>query len=762
MRGNVNVFGICIGLLAAISSPVVPAYAQTSAEPVQSASSESGTIEEITVTAQRRAESIMSVPLAVSAFSQNDLANLGISNSSDLAGQVPSLQVNSAFGAVQPNFTVRGIGVANEHNPNQASPIGVYFDDAYIASRAAQGLQLFDLDRVEILRGPQGTLYGRNTTGGAINFISQQPSLGESNGYYEVGYGNYNTVTAQAAGETTISPNVAGLRVAFNYAHGDGYEQNIFPAQPAGNSTDSVAGRAILRVKPNDDLDVILKITLGRSNPTQAGVYDLGTGPNGNNTALNYSRAAHGLSFWQIDSDRLGYNFVATHGAELIVKYNFNDRLALETLTSFDYANAVFTQEGTGVNSPVFKQPLDTWYGNRFTMFNQEARITYTTEPTKVQAGVYYGYDSVKSNSYYWLLDGAADVHQQFTQVRQSYAVFAQADQSLTRKLSATLGVRYTVDRSKYEDYSSYLVPDSISFTGERNTGGQYWPPSQGVFFLGSYDPATGQIVSGPTIKLNSNKLTGRAALTYTFDSGQIVYASFSRGYRSAAYCGQCFLQTTIDQTKPETDDAYEIGTKGQFFGRKLAISADVYLTNYKNQQINEQIGLQTILSNVPKSQMKGVELEVTANPVRDLRLVLAADYLDATFKTLTLASGVLNGYQEPYAPKVTVNGHFDWQFARIGEGTFTFTPTVIYTSNVYFSPYDTADGNGPLSQPANTKVNAQLSYGTDRYKVWAWAKNLTDQKTFGDGLDLRASFGYYYLVPLAPRTFGVSVSRKF
>jgi iron complex outermembrane receptor protein len=121
MRKNVNVFGVCIGLLVASSLPSMPAHAQTSTVSV-----ESDTIEEITVTAQRRAESIMSVPVAVSAFSQKDLENLGITNSSELAGQVPSLQVNSAFGAAQPNFTVRGIGVANEHNPNQASPIGVW------------------------------------------------------------------------------------------------------------------------------------------------------------------------------------------------------------------------------------------------------------------------------------------------------------------------------------------------------------------------------------------------------------------------------------------------------------------------------------------------------------------------------------------------------------------------------------------------------------------------------------------------------------
>jgi outer membrane receptor protein involved in Fe transport len=157
---------------------------------------------EIVVTAQRRAQSVMDVPLAISAVSAQGLAAKGVTNSANLAQAVPNLQVSTNFGAAQPNFSMRGISVANEYNSNQVSPVGVYMDDVYLAARA-NGMGLFDLDRVEVLRGPQGTLFGRNTTGGAINFITRAPSLSGSNGYAEVGYGNFNTFTAQAAAETT-------------------------------------------------------------------------------------------------------------------------------------------------------------------------------------------------------------------------------------------------------------------------------------------------------------------------------------------------------------------------------------------------------------------------------------------------------------------------------------------------------------------------------------------------------------------------------
>ena len=724
---------------------------------------------EVVVTAQRREESIMKVPLAVSAFSQAELGNLGITNSHELNGLVPTLQVNSAFGDVQPNFSLRGIGVNNEHNPNQASPVGVYIDDAYISARVSQGLQLFDLDRIEVLRGPQGTLYGRNTTGGAINFLSHMPSLHGDSGNFEAGYGSFNTFTAEGAYETAFTEGVSGMRIAFNYAHGDGYEKNVFPTQPNGNSTDSAAARFIYKIKPSEGLDITFKLTAGNSNPTQAGVFNLGTAvanpvagkPADYNPVLDYSRTAHGLSFWQIDSNRLGYNKVKNFGSELVVKYAINDKLDLTSLTSYDTANAEFTQEGTGITSTVMSQPLDTLYGNKFTMFIQEVRLSYTTPDTKVQAGVYYGFDKDASDSYYWLFDGGANIHQYFDQTRKSVAVFAQWDQNLTSKLALTVGLRYTSDKAAYENYYSYLMPASVSQTGQRNTAPQYWDPAQAaVFALGS-SYSGGQIVPGPGLHLDNNAPTGRLALNYTFDNGQILYASYNRGYRNAAFCGQCFLNATLDTTEPEKDNAYEVGTKGRFFDNKLSISVDGFWIDYENQQTNEQIGVQSILTNVPKSRMRGFEFEGLAQLTPDLRVALSAGYLDAKFIQLTLSAATVNGLQEPYAPKVTANLHADWRLVRTANGSVTFTPSLVYASKVYYSPYNDLDGNGPLSQDANTKINAQLAYETDKYSVKLWGKNLGNKETFGDGLDLRG-FGYYYMIPLAPRTYGVSFGYKF
>ena len=226
---------LAASLLGSVSAPAI-AQTATSATAAQAGPAD------IVVTAQRREQSLLKVPLAISAISGQGLVTKGITNSAQLATAVPNLQVNSAYGNTQPNFSLRGISVANEYNSNQASPIGVYMNDVYLASRTSHGMGLFDLDRIEVLRGPQGTLFGRNTTGGAINFITKQPTLHGDNGYIQGGYGNFDTWTAQGAIETTMVDDQLGFRIAGNYEKGDGKFHNVYPG-----GRDPEIGRASCR-----------------------------------------------------------------------------------------------------------------------------------------------------------------------------------------------------------------------------------------------------------------------------------------------------------------------------------------------------------------------------------------------------------------------------------------------------------------------------------------------------------------------------------
>jgi Outer membrane receptor for ferrienterochelin and colicins len=162
-----------------------------------------GGLEEIIVTATRRSESLQDVPLAVSAVTGEELTKSGIFETSDLNRSSPNLQMSSAYGEAQPNFSIRGVGVGTEYNANAASPVGVYVDQVYQTFRPTHGQQLYDMEQIEVVRGPQGTLYGRNTTGGAVNFITRKPQLEGTNGNITLGAGNYSRKNAQGAIEFT-------------------------------------------------------------------------------------------------------------------------------------------------------------------------------------------------------------------------------------------------------------------------------------------------------------------------------------------------------------------------------------------------------------------------------------------------------------------------------------------------------------------------------------------------------------------------------
>ena len=290
----------------------------------------------IVVTAQRREQSVLEVPIAISAIGGDSLASKGITNSAALQSAVPNLQISSPYGSTQPNFSLRGISVANEYNSNQASPVGVYLDDVYLANRTAHGMGLFDLDRVEVLRGPQGTLFGRNTTGGAINFITRAPGLHDNEGYAEVGYGNFNTWTAQAAVETTMVENELGLRLAANYIKGDGQIRNVFPGGRDGNSQDTLQGRATLRFRPGDGpLDVKIKVYGGRDRGSQAAVQ-------------GFLPARAGLGFFETNENRLGLNRTEAYGISANVVYHVSDAITLTSITSRDAGKQNLQQAADG------------------------------------------------------------------------------------------------------------------------------------------------------------------------------------------------------------------------------------------------------------------------------------------------------------------------------------------------------------------------------------------------------------------------------
>ncbi|WP_334184692.1 TonB-dependent receptor [Novosphingobium sp.] len=740
---------LCCGVSnIAVAQEAAPAPQETAQMPQQTGAGD------IIVTAQRRSQSLLDVPLAISALGGDTLETKGISNSASLATAVPNLQVSSSFGRTQPNFSLRGISVANEFNANQASPVGVYIDDVYIAARTSHGMGLFDLDRVEVLRGPQGTLFGRNTTGGAINFITRQPKLKGTEGYVEAGYGNFNTFKAQGAIETTMVEDQLGVRAAVNYEKGDGQIRNVYPGGPDANSVNTLQGRVALRAKPGDGaLDIKIRAYAGRDRGTQA--TPLG---------IPSERAASGLGFFEVNENRVGLSRTNAWGAAANVSLELSPTVTLTSITSYDGGKLDLAQAADGSPQDV----LDIHWKSKFRQFSEETRINYEGDSLKLVGGLFYGWDRTVTDNRFNIgsalgagVDGGFFQH--YRQDRRSYAVFLQGDYDLTDKLVLTLGARYTWDRAKYRDGYAFLFAGGVDDA--------MTPIATTV----PCDTAPGTCAYDPNARFNldgkNNALTGRAALSYTFDNGMLVYASYSRGYRSGAFNGGSYTSSAgVNYVEPERVNAYEAGVKGRLLGNALTLSAAGFYYDYTNQQVQDlRAGPVNILVNAPKAQVYGGEVEATLRAAPGFVINASAGYLHATYKDLTLQGVDLSGNALPFAPRWTAQFGFDWKVIDAGSDTVTFSPSVNYFSRQYFSPFNTTDVagtgqvNSELQQGGYAKVDAALVWNHDNVQIRTWINNAFNRKVLAYGLDLRgAGFNYNLLVPAAPRTYGVTARLSF
>lgn len=725
----------------------------------------------IVVTAQRRSEALISVPLAVSAISGDDLAKRRITDPSALSATIPNLQVNDQTGGAQPNFTLRGVGLGNEFSDNQLSPIGFYVDDAYLVSRGSQGGQLFDLERVEVLRGPQGTLYGRNTTGGAINVITRKPKLAQANGYAEAGYGNFNDVRVRAAVEVTPVDGVFGIRLSGDFMRHDGYVENLFPGQPDEQSANSLSGRLAVRFKPSDSAEFNLRLSASRSRFWQPANYTIGTDPDGTNPFSGYNRGA--LGFFQTETElplKFDNNAKA---AQFTARFQLSDSLSLQSLTSYDKARLSQPQEADG--SPV--NLILTYFDSDAAAFNQELRLSYEGDGLKAQVGAYYGWDRLVVDNRYLLFGfledlgvpadptlhaGGASILQNYTQVRRSKAVFGQADYDLSDNLTATVGLRYTHDTGRFA----------------------------GTAFIGDYDflplvQTVGNPDGSPYQNAGKNDaLTGRAALEYRLANGGIVYASYSRGYRAGSFNGGAYFDNAqTDYIRPERVNAYEAGVKSKLFGGSTTVAAAAFYYDYSDQQLSEVRGIAVFLDNAGKSSIKGLELEMTSRLAKGFTLRGNLGLLDTRYDELFLEAGDqldangnpvldgngnpvpiindLKGNRLPFAPTVTVSAGFDWTVIDGSDWSFTVSPTVNYTSKTYFTPYNDRGNYGLVKDNGYALFDLSLTVEKGPWSLSIWGRNLTQSKYFVSGNNLEG-FGFVNLFQGNPRTFGASLRRNF
>ena len=735
---------MCFSALVAAPAIAQEQSDETTQDESQTEGDRASSSNTIIVTAQRREQAITDVPVAITALSSEALEARGVANTAQLGSVVPNLQVNSAFGNTQPNFALRGVSVVNEFNVNQASPIGVYIDDVYIANRTSQGQGLFDLERVEVLRGPQGTLFGRNTTGGTINLITRSPDLNGSNGFLEVGYGNFDTFTAQGAIEATLIENQLGVRLAANVIQGDGKFENVVPGVRDPGSEDVLQGRISVRARPGDGpLDIKVRAYGGRSRGAQ-------------NPAV--SSTSTGLEFFQVRQNRVGDYNTEAYGIAANIAYELSDIASITSITSYDAGEQFLDFNADG--SPI--DLLATPRRAKYDQFSEELRTNISLDRLELVAGVYYGTDTVRVNNRYLIgapvagLPFAVGYFQRYRQTRDSVAVFAQGDYELSEQLTLTVGARYTWDDAKYRDGRANLFA-FLDDTFDSDT----FVLAETVF--DPDDPAQDFSLDG------SNKaLTGRIALAYEFEDGTLAFASYNRGYRSGAFNGGSYTSTIgINYVDPEKVNAYEVGLKGSLGA--MTYSAAGFYYDYSDQQLTDlRPGPISFLVNAPKARILGAELETSTYVSNWLDIDLSLSYLDTEYKELSLEGVVLDGNKLPFAPEFSAQGSLNFTLFDTGDQRLMFRPSAVYTSQRYFSPFNEIDGsaiqnNVELQQGSTFVVDLNLAYEFSDFRVTGFVRNLFNEEIYSYGLDLRgAGFGFNLLVPQQPRTYGVQLRASF
>ena len=759
---------LAVGLLCSTAFvAATPAFAQS--DQPQTATTDSG-VGDLIVTATRRSENLQDVPLSISAIGTEQLASRGVTTSADLGQVVPNLQISSQYGDTSPNFSLRGVGVTNEFAANTASPIGVYVDEVSQTFRYTHGLQLYDLDRVEVVRGPQGTLFGRNTTGGAVSVFTRQPSLSGVNGYMTAGYGNYDRYKVQGAGEVTLVEDKVGLRVAFTRQEGDGYFKEPNPAfkQRSYGSLDTVGVRGSLRIKPSDNLDIKITGYYAKDDPVGYPLHYIGlvgADANGNGGTDFFGSSRAGLNYDQVTLDKGGNFKTEVGGGSLNINYKLDDNWSFTSVTGYAYSKYSLDIDNDATDNDVYF----IYYRSTGKDFSQDFRIDYESDKFESLLGVYYGSDTIDSNNivlaYNVLPDAPADTLPQewapgvansfnvafgYKQKRTTFAVYSESTIHVTDKLDLTGGIRYTKDHVDFLNAYSTPITDF---------------PGTPLFDL----------YRNVNLKNSYDNWSGRAIINYAWTDKIKTYVSFSRGFRSATYNGFGFVSSAaVYYVQPERLDSLEFGFKTRFFDDRLQLNGSLFHYDYKKQQVQEVIGGVAFLRSLD-ARVNGGELELLARPVRALTLRASVGYLDTKYKNNQLLSGVdVGGNEIPFASKWTASFGGDLTVAEIGTGKLVASAEVAYKSSIWYDAfndnqrpdptalYGPNDRTSLVGEGGYALVNGRLSYSTEKFTVAVWGKNITDKKYYPFGYDTAGAFGTVLLTPGTPRTYGVEATVKF
>jgi iron complex outermembrane recepter protein len=705
------------------------------------------TLAEIVVTAQKRAQNLQEVPVAVDAFSATTLAEAGAIQPVDLATMTPNLTAKNAVGNTAPIFALRGIGL-NDFATNGTQPVGAYVDEVYMVNNSQLGFQLMDLERVEVLKGPQGTLYGRNTTAGAINFISRRPTRTFEAGA-DVTVGNFGLTGIESYINGALGDDLSGRFSFSGERQFRGYFTNDTDGRNWGQSKRAGWRGQLLWDLGKTSVLVNLHGGIDKSDDWYYKYVDdaLGAGAYFKAAALAANPSIfHGLHTFEpppyIDNLSNGLTVSVDHD------YGFATVKSITSFESLEYARS--EDYGSG--------PLPNgWnnYAGHLTSYSEELRLTSNgSGPWSWIVGAFAGHDRLHENDRYNELYNPAFpgyiFDERYLQNTRSLALFTHNEIALGERLRLTAGIRYTDEAKRYTGGTF------ATFTTTAPAG---LPPLPASVFQFDTCPCLADT------QMKYREPTGKLGLDYRFER-VMLYVSASRGYKAGGITG--FYVTDPGGKlpyKPEFVNAYELGFKSSWADNRLRLNGAVFYYDYKDLQAfgpepldptNPSGFLEFRIFNVAKSRVQGAELEMSWLPLEGLKVDVGLGLLDT--KVLESQVGGVNvGNRLGNAP----NGEADTAISYKWALSPRLTATAGVDANWRGGTYYYVQNDPRQFIPAYFLWNPRFTLAGPG-EVWSvkfWMKNASNKlyfrEIFNDG-------GSVIGFPAPPRTFGATFSYRW
>ncbi|MDE2597551.1 MAG: TonB-dependent receptor [Sphingomonadales bacterium] len=779
--------------LTTLAAFAVPAFAQEAPQAAQQEDQQTAAddgLGDIVVTAQKRSENVQSVPIAISAVGSAFLESRGVDSIDKLGAIAPNVKIERA----PSSKTISQISIRGSVTINPAitwePAVGLYLDGVYIAKAQGSIFDVADLERVEVLRGPQGTLYGRNALAGAVNLVTKKPS-GELGGLAEVTYGSFNEWKFRGVLDLP-QMGILSAKISGQYRRRDGLI-NVVPNPVAGVPAARASSMTEADTIRNGSLMVQLRAEFSDA-ITADYTYDYTksdqTPPFSQLLAVNRNRDprdifdpagpgyAYGGAFFPLDKytnatrvttasiDAPAYEMSRSYGHALTLTAD----LGAATLKSITAYRNLKWSDGLDLDG----SPLPVAFTQRITTYDawsQELQLTGTAFSDRLSyvLGAFYFNENAATDNPQTYFGGGTDLDSRYGAKTQAFALYAQTDYKITDALKLTLGARYTHEKKDVTRFFKVNVDAASNI----------------------FSPVVvANIPYGVVPAAKYNDFSPAATLSYEFTPDINGYVRFAKGFKSGGFNGETnvFVAPTAacptgatelcDPYKPEKVDSYEIGLKTRLLDNHVILNVAAFRDEHKDIQLSiftASTGAASVVRNAAAARIQGLEFETVLRPTDTITINGSLAILDAMYKSyIDGGLDVSKNRAFPHAPKITASAGIDWKVLAGDWGKLNLYADVSHVSNYYSFPYAltasaASDQVARTTQsPGRTIVNlratiSQIPVGAATLDVSAFVRNLTKESAPSNFIDFGPGFGGLLLGYFPdPRTFGITAGIKF